>query len=863
MKSIQLQTRRGSNNSIRSWSSSDGSPIRLREQTKPDCRGRQFLPARRFLLKNLFVLFLLPVALNAKVWEAIVQEPVEVISYESFHMGSSKNPMGDSITLDSESLLYNGTSWMPVMGEFHFTRYPSEQWVRELRKMKAGGIDVVATYVFWIHHEEVEGEFDWSGRRDLRKFVKNAAEAGLQVIVRMGPWCHGEVRNGGLPDWLLTSDLKVRSNDPKYLGKVETLYQEIAQQLVGLLWKDGGPVIGIQLENEFGGSSSHLLTLKRIAIEAGLDTPIYTRTGWPKLRDSMPFGEMIPLYGVYAEGFWNHSLEPMPGKYREGFHFSMTRTSSDIGTDQLGQLANEDEQDASRYPYLTCEIGGGMMNSYHRRVWIAPQDVEATTLVKLGSGGNLLGYYMYHGGVNPQGKLTTLQESLATHYPNDMPVKNYDFQAPLGAFGQIRSHYHGLRRIHLFLHDYQNSLSSMSPFLPVERPESVKDLDTLRWSVRSDGTGGLVFVNNYERLQELSSKMVQFDIRLPGGDRVQFPSKPVEIPANSCFFWPFRFELAPGFEVEWLTAQPVAKIEDDNGNWTVFCSSMGSASVELAFQTNKIQCVGDHQVNSMADLEIINITDSDFSNPVVLRNKELNQTVTLIVLTEEESRKLWKGQWGERERIFLTNCNLQFNGDELIVENPESNAANLQVYPVPGFVSFDDEPIETETGSLFTYLQLPGCFQQVHRKATIHQIRKAGELRTIPLGSFKSKVAVAPDDQDFEQAAVWEVEIPQDLVADENMILRIHYIGDVARVWAGDHLIMDDFYNGRVLEIGLQEYWEEARENGLRIEIIPLQKKAPIYLHPKFKPDWGDAVSLVELETVEWITHAEVRLNTE
>ena len=97
---------------------------------------------------------------------------------------------------------------MPVMGEFHFTRYPQDEWRDALLKMKAGGIDIVATYVFWIHHEEVRGEYDWSGQRSLREFLKLCHELGLYAFVRMGPWSHGEVRNGGFPDWLQKPDKK-------------------------------------------------------------------------------------------------------------------------------------------------------------------------------------------------------------------------------------------------------------------------------------------------------------------------------------------------------------------------------------------------------------------------------------------------------------------------------------------------------------------------------------------------------------------------------------------------------------------------------------------------------------------------------
>jgi beta-galactosidase len=89
------------------------------------------------------------------------------------------------------------------MGEFHFSRYPRDDWEDELRKMKAGGIDIAAAYNFWIHHEEIEGRFDRTGNRDLRHFTELCARVDLFCYPRIGPWAHGEARNGGFPDWLL------------------------------------------------------------------------------------------------------------------------------------------------------------------------------------------------------------------------------------------------------------------------------------------------------------------------------------------------------------------------------------------------------------------------------------------------------------------------------------------------------------------------------------------------------------------------------------------------------------------------------------------------------------------------------------
>jgi len=121
----------------------------------------------------------------------------------SFVGGTSVAPDGQTVGVNSRHLLLNGRPWLPVMGEFHYSRCPDKNWEEEILKMKAGGVQVVATYVFWIHHEEVEGQFDWTGRRDLRRFVTLCARHGMYVQLRIGPWDHGEVRSGGFPDWLL------------------------------------------------------------------------------------------------------------------------------------------------------------------------------------------------------------------------------------------------------------------------------------------------------------------------------------------------------------------------------------------------------------------------------------------------------------------------------------------------------------------------------------------------------------------------------------------------------------------------------------------------------------------------------------
>ena len=456
---------------------------------------------------------------------------------------------------DRHSLIIGGKRVMPVMGEVHYSRIPANEWRDEIRKMKEGGVTIIATYVFWNHIEEQEGVFDWSGQRNLRRFLQLCQAEQLPVVLRIGPYCHGESRCGGIPDWVVATGCKLRSEEPQFLGYVETLYRQIFTQIQGLQWKDGGPIIACQFDNEYGGNGSYLMALKTIALRIGYDLPFYTRTGWPELRKPTPFGEMIPLYGDYADGFWDRSTKEGAGNYWKAFHFKAFRSSTAIASEQISNQKESTTKGDEQYPYFTCELGGGMMTSYHRRVYLYPEDAYSMALVKLGSGSNLLGYYMYHGGTNPEGHLTYLNENQKTPVTNynDLPVKTYDFQAPLGEFGQKNPHYYSLRPLHLFMQDFGEMLAPLEAVFPVDKEAKKHDDSYLRWSYRAKGTG-FVFINNYERFANLSAKKgVQFDV-----EGVRFPRKPITIPAGMMTIFPVNIALPDGHLINYATAQPVA-----------------------------------------------------------------------------------------------------------------------------------------------------------------------------------------------------------------------------------------------------------------------------------------------------------------
>ena len=675
---------------------------------------------------------------------------------------SAQNP---TVKWDRHSLIIDGRRVAAVMGEIHYSRLPENEWKTEVHKMKEGGVTIIANYVFWNHVEEQQGVFDWSGQRNLRRFLEVCKQEGLPVCLRIGPYCHGESRCGGIPDWVVHSGCKLRSEDPQFLGYVETLYRQIFTQVQGLQWKDGGPVLACQFDNEYNGHGSYLMRLKHIANEIGFDLPLYTRTGWPELRSPVPFGEMIPLYGDYADGFWDRSTKETAGNYYKAFNFRSSPISGAIGSEQLDYSQTNGQTSPSTYPYFTCELGGGMMTSYHRRCYLYPEDAYSMAVVKLGSGSNLLGYYMYHGGTNPTSRwtpadttlrpyegdrqvyLNECQRSAATNH-NDLPVLTYDFQAPLGEFGQINPHYYLLRKLHLFMADFGEELAPME--VTFTNPQDIKkgQDDFLRWSYRSKDESAFVFVNNYERLQTLSDKLnTQFEVC-----GVKFPQKGIIIPAGTSCIFPVNVA-----GLRYATAQLVARRDGK-----IFMEQIKGISTELAFANGKT---------------LKNVKARGTAKPVFTAKDG-----TAYYLVDSETAG----------RLFLEEDDSSLKGHRLFAQHPIYN-----------------------------------------------KVREAGKLRTITIGA--RNVAEGPLDVDFDDAAVYVIDLPQ-----ERGLLQIDYQGDCARLYANGRLVDDNFYNGRPFLYGLWRLPSDVRQ--LELRILPMQGDMPVYFPREANTTPGERVNDVWIE---------------
>ena len=501
----------------------------------------------------------------------------EPLLINHLNMGG-KNPKGEEINVTSRYFTRNGKPWIGVMGEFHFSRYSRENWHRELAKMKAGGITIVSTYLFWIYHEEIEGKMDFGGDNDIRAFIEECKDVGLDVVIRIGPWAHGECRNGGFPDWLLKKDYKLRDNNEEYLAIVKKWYQSIYNEVKGLFYKDGGNIIAVQIENEFVDNAEHLAKLKEIAVECGFIAPIYTVTGWNSASGAkIPVDEVVPVFGGYCEAPWeNHMNRLSPSPH---YFFNRMRNDSAIGTDLIAKTQSDGWQlPYERYPFATCELGGGIEVTHHRRPIIKPMDIYAVSLVKLGDGNNLVGYYMYHGGTNKIGELSTFNETKATGYPNDYPILSYDFQAPLSEYGEVREQYGLLNMLHMFVNDFGEEFA---PMIAVDSANSVEadDTNSLRYGMRTNGKSGFVFVNHYQRLTELAD----IENAVISAGNVEFP--PIDVKGEVSFFMPFNMKMGDSV-LEYATAQPLCKCDD-----TYFFAEIPNIKAEYKFSKGSANIV--------------------------------------------------------------------------------------------------------------------------------------------------------------------------------------------------------------------------------------------------------------------------------
>lgn len=319
---------------------------------------------------------------------------------------------GGTFTVDDKTFLLNGKPFVVKAAELHYPRIPRPYWEHRIKMCKALGMNTVCLYVFWNIHEQQEGKFDFTGNNDVAEFCRLAQRNGLYVIVRPGPYVCAEWEMGGLPWWLLKKkDIRLREPDPYFMERVKLFERKVGEQLASLTIQNGGPIIMVQVENEYGSygeNKAYVSAIRDIVRQSGFDKVTLFQCDW-------------------ASNFEKNGLDDLVWTMNFG-------TGADI--DQQFRRLGELRPNA---PQMCSEFWSGWFDKWGARHETRPAKAMVEGIDEMLSKGISFSLYMTHGG-------TSFGHWAGANSPGFAPdVTSYDYDAPINEYGQATPKYWELR----------------------------------------------------------------------------------------------------------------------------------------------------------------------------------------------------------------------------------------------------------------------------------------------------------------------------------------------------------------------------------------------------------------------------------
>lgn len=331
----------------------------------------------------------------------------------------AQTPAAHSFRVTDGQFLLDGKSFQIISGEMHYARVPREYWRARFRMAKAMGLNTITTYVFWNVHETEPGKYDFSGNADVAEFVREAQQEGLYVILRPGPYACAEWEFGGYPAWLLKDpDMKVRSRDPKFLEAARRWMMRLGKEVAPLQIGNGGPIIAVQVENEYGSygdDHEYMEDIHHMLMDAGFTkAQLYTADGADELtRGSLPELPAVINFGT--------------GEAKKEFA-------------KLHKLRPQG-------PFMSGEYWAGWFDHWGAKHETRSPQEEADELSWMLKQGYSVSMYMFHGGTSfgfMNGANADGANSEGKNYQPD--TTSYDYDAPLDESGRETPKYDLLRK---------------------------------------------------------------------------------------------------------------------------------------------------------------------------------------------------------------------------------------------------------------------------------------------------------------------------------------------------------------------------------------------------------------------------------
>ena len=321
---------------------------------------------------------------------------------------------GGTFTTGDKTFLLNGKPFVVKAAELHYPRIPRAYWEHRIKMCKALGMNTVCLYVFWNIHEQQEGKFDFAGNNDVAEFCRLCQKNGMYVIVRPGPYVCAEWEMGGLPWWLLKKkDIKLREKDPYFMERVKIFEKKVGEQLASLTIQNGGPIIMVQVENEYGSygkDKPYVSAIRDIVKESGFDKVELFQCDW-------------------SSNFLNNGLDDLTWTMNFG-----TGANIDNQFKRLGEVR-------PNAPKMCSEFWSGWFDKWGARHETRPAKDMVEGMDEMLSKGISFSLYMTHGG-------TSFGHWAGANSPGFQPdVTSYDYDAPINEYGHTTPKYFELREM--------------------------------------------------------------------------------------------------------------------------------------------------------------------------------------------------------------------------------------------------------------------------------------------------------------------------------------------------------------------------------------------------------------------------------
>lgn len=337
--------------------------------------------------------------------------------FQPLPAGAAATTPRHTVTVGGGHFIVDGRPVQILSGEIHYQRIPRPYWRDRLEKARAMGLNAVSIYAFWNNHEPHPGQWSFSGQNDVAEFIRIAQQVGLYVILRPGPYACAELSFGGYPNWLLKDPhMQVRSLNPAFQHAAQEYMDHLGQQLKPLLWTNGGPILAVQVENEYGSYGSdkkYLEAMKQIDIRAGLGgVVLYTGDGPPEV----PAGSLPELPAAIDIG---------PGSVQQGFAtLKKLRPQSPL--------------------WYAAEFYPGWFDQWGKpHATGAPLAVQLKDMEWMLSHGYSFSLYMFHGGTD-WGFMNGANSNGKNYEPQ---TTSYDYSAPLDEAGNPTPSYYAFRKL--------------------------------------------------------------------------------------------------------------------------------------------------------------------------------------------------------------------------------------------------------------------------------------------------------------------------------------------------------------------------------------------------------------------------------